>query len=130
MDSISKIFSIIKYSVYDHKKKNDSQFIQIIFSFDHYLGIPYSHDMCPCDQCFPRGNVTCHDTCRPDTVACPLYKDDKIIQQPAVLTELDNLYTSQAVKFIEVQSSGTDKPEFVMGCFRKFLIGKVNHKAK
>ena len=82
--------------------------------------------MCPCDQCFPRGNVTCHDTCRPDTVTCPLYKDDKIIQQPAVLTELDNLYTSQAVKFIEVQSSGTDKPEFVMGCFRKFLIPMEN----
>ena len=69
--------------------------------FDNYLGIPYSHDMCPCHVCFP-GNGTCHDTCRPDTVSCPLYRDDTILQQPADLTQLDNLYTNEAVKFIKV----------------------------
>ena len=69
--------------------------------FDHYLGIPYSHDMCPCRVCFP-GNRTCHDTCRPETVSCPLYRDETIIQQPADLLHLDHLYTREALKFIKV----------------------------
>ena len=73
--------------------------------FDHYLGIPYSHDMCPCHVCFTTGNVTCHGTCRPDTVSCPLYRDEAIIQQPADLTSLDSLYTREAVKYIEVSGS-------------------------
>ena len=72
--------------------------------FDHYLGVPYSHDMCPCHVCFPTGNKTCLSTCRPDTVSCPLYKDDKIIEQPVDLTRLDQVYTSEAVKFIEVST--------------------------
>ena len=58
--------------------------------------------MCPCHVCFPGGNVTCHGTCRPDTVSCPLYRDETIIQQPVDLTSLDSLYTREAVKFMEV----------------------------
>ena len=73
-----------------------------VFMFDHYLGIPYSHDMCPCTHCFP-DKKACHDTCRPDTVSCPLYRDNTIIQQPADLTTLTNTYTQEAVKFIEVK---------------------------
>ena len=72
-----------------------------VFMFDHYLGIPYSHDMCPCTHCFP-DKKPCHDTCRPDTVSCPLFRDHTIIQQPADLTTLTNTYTAEAVKFIEV----------------------------
>ena len=70
------------------------------FRFDHYLGIPYSHDMCPCTECFP--GQPCHDSCRPDTVSCPLFRDQTIIQQPADLTTLTNTYTQEAVKFIKV----------------------------
>ena len=73
-----------------------------VFMFDHYLGIPYSHDMCPCTQCFPHQRP-CHDSCRPDTVSCPLYRDQTIIQQPAQLTTLTNTYTAEAVKFIKVK---------------------------
>ena len=73
-----------------------------VFMFDHYLGLPYSHDMCPCTHCFP-GKKACHDTCRPDTVSCPLYRDNTIIQQPADLTTLTNTYTQEAVKFIKVK---------------------------
>ena len=73
-----------------------------VFMFDHYLGIPYSHDMCPCTHCFP-DKKPCHDTCRPDTVSCPLYRDQTIIQQPAQLTTLTNTYTAEAVKFIKVK---------------------------
>ena len=70
--------------------------------FDHYLGVPYSHDMCPCSSCFP-GQAPCHDTCRPDTVSCPLYRDLAIIQQPTQLTSLSLTYTNEAVKFIKVE---------------------------
>ena len=73
-----------------------------VFMFDHYLGIPYSHDMCPCSQCFPH-HQPCHDPCRPDTVSCPLVRDNTIIQQPAILTTLTNTYTQEAVKFIKVK---------------------------
>ena len=59
--------------------------------------------MCPCHVCFTTGNVTCHGTCRPDTVSCPLYRDEAIIQQPADLTTLTNTYTQEAVKFIKVK---------------------------
>ena len=74
-----------------------------VFMFDHYLGIPYSHDMCPCTHCFP-DKKPCHDTCRSDTVSCPLFRDHTIIQQPADLTTLTNTYTAEAVKFIKVSS--------------------------
>ena len=39
--------------------------------FDYYLGIPYSHDMCPCEICFyPRGH--CASSCEETMTACPL----------------------------------------------------------
>ena len=76
------------------------QYLPLNHGFDHYLGVPYSHDMCPCDVCFP-GTLPCHDTCRPDTVSCPLYKDNKVIAQPVDLTTLNHLYTKESVKFME-----------------------------
>ena len=44
--------------------------------FDHYLGIPYSHDMCPCLKCFD--TAPCHGNCRLDYVGCPLFLDENI----------------------------------------------------
>ena len=47
-----------------------------------YLGVPYSHDMCPCTYCFP-GHEHClrEAECHPDNVACPLYVDEKVAEQ-------------------------------------------------
>ena len=45
-----------------------------------YLGVPYSHDMCPCVYCFP-GHERCLRECHPDNVACPLYVDEKVAEQ-------------------------------------------------
>ena len=78
----------------------DGQYLPVHHGFDHYLGVPYSHDMCPCRTCYP-GGMPCHDKCRPDTVSCPLYRDSKIIAQPVDLTTLNNLYTREAVKFMQ-----------------------------
>ena len=51
-----------------------------------YLGVPYSHDMCPCLYCFP-GHEHClpdpvtGNNCHPDNVACPLFVDEKVAEQ-------------------------------------------------
>merc|ERR1711892_1015329 len=79
---------------------SNGEYLPLNHGFDHYLGVPYSHDMCPCNICFP-GSLPCHGTCRPDTVSCPLYKDNEIISQPVDLTTLNHLYTKEAAKFIE-----------------------------
>lgn len=70
----------------------DGEHLPTRHGFQHYTGVPYSHDMCPCTLCFP-GSGPCHDSCRPDTVSCPLYRDDKVVQQPVHLTSLTDLYT-------------------------------------
>ena len=101
--------------------------------FDHYLGIPYSHDMCPCHHCFP-DKKPCHDSCRPDTVSCPLYRDNTIIQQPADLTTLTNTYTQEAVKFIKVKLLLTTRtglwPWFLLSLVRPCsgLLSKIQSK--
>ena len=71
--------------------------------------------MCPCIVCFPNGGH-CHTGCRNDVVSCPLiettmsnnstFKNDeegtfKIVQQPADLPNLTNLYTEKSIEFIK-----------------------------
>ena len=46
--------------------------------------VPYSHDMCPCPECFPNG-LPCHGTCRPDTVSCPLYRLSLLLLNACVI---------------------------------------------
>ena len=87
------------------------QFLPTKRGFDHYLGIPYSHDMCPCSKCFHAAhNTSCHDTCRPDFVGCPLFLDDTIIEQPTDLTSLTSKVTDFALNFID---GAADKPYFL-----------------
>ena len=79
--------------------------------------------MCPCIICFPDYGH-CHTNCRNDDVSCPLIEtkmssndsiemdgDDsfKIIQQPADLPNLTNLYTQKSIEFIE-ESAEAQKP--------------------
>ena len=35
------------------------EFLPTRHGFQHYLGVPYSHDMCPCPVCFPQSQP-CH----------------------------------------------------------------------
>ena len=76
--------------------------------------------MCPCIICFP-DDGPCNTHCRNEHVSCPLVEtkmsddsdmeDDsfKIIQQPADLPNLTNLYTEKSVEFIE-ESAKAQKP--------------------
>ena len=71
--------------------------------FDYYLGIPYSHDMCPCEICFyPRGH--CASSCEETMTPCPLYENEEIIQQPVDLTELTDKYSNAATGFIKANA--------------------------
>lgn len=90
----------------------NKNFLPTNHGFEHYLGIPYSHDMCPCMTCFPGTNGSCFDTCRLDQVGCPLFKNEKIIEQPTNLLTLTEKYTQKARKFI--QESNHDQQPFFL----------------
>ena len=68
--------------------------------FDYYLGIPYSHDMCPCKTCF-YPHAPCDISCLSGIVSCPLYENTDIIQQPVDLTTLAEKYSQAATGFIK-----------------------------
>eukprot|EP00095_Tigriopus_kingsejongensis_P009749 snap_masked-scaffold1177_size57108-processed-gene-0.3 protein:Tk09749 transcript:snap_masked-scaffold1177_size57108-processed-gene-0.3-mRNA-1 annotation:"arylsulfatase a-like" len=74
--------------------------------FDHYYGIPYSHDMCPCSVCFPNEDK-CFDGCREDSVSCPLFWNTEIVEQPTRLPELTDKYTRKALEVIKGQGNNT-----------------------
>ncbi|XP_076033550.1 arylsulfatase A-like isoform X2 [Oratosquilla oratoria] len=79
--------------------------------FDEYLGIPYSHDMCPCLKCFPN-NQPCFDTCWEEDVSCPLFSNASIVEQPADLTSLTTRYVDGALRFIN-RAAKDKKPFFL-----------------
>ncbi|MCI4379037.1 hypothetical protein PGIGA_G00223240 [Pangasianodon gigas] len=69
--------------------------------FDHYLGIPYSHDMGPCHNltCFPP-DVKCYGYCDVGTVTVPLMNGETITQQPVDFVHLEDAYSNFATDFI------------------------------
>lgn len=69
--------------------------------FDHYLGIPYSHDMGPCHNltCFPP-DVKCYGYCDVGTVTVPLMNGETITQQPVDFVHLEDAYSNFATEFI------------------------------
>ena len=79
---------------------NDGMYLPTHQGFDTYLGIPYSHDMCPCKICF-YPNASCAISCRDGITSCPLYKDTDIIEQPVDLTTLADKYSEAATSFIK-----------------------------
>lgn len=89
----------------------EGEYLPTHYGFDHYLGVPYSHDMCPCLTCFP-GPLPCYDTCWHDRVSCPLYSNDTIIEQPVDLLSLTSRLVQAAVTFI-TDSATSGKPFFL-----------------
>ncbi|XP_062860428.1 arylsulfatase A [Trichomycterus rosablanca] len=69
--------------------------------FDHYLGIPYSHDMGPCHNltCFPP-DVKCYGYCDVGVVTVPLMHGETIKQQPVDFVQLEDAYSDFATDFI------------------------------
>ncbi|KAI4879982.1 hypothetical protein NFI96_008099 [Prochilodus magdalenae] len=81
--------------------------------FDDFLGIPYSHDMGPCQNltCFPP-DVKCFGFCDQGVVTVPLMHGDTIIQQPVDFVNLENAYSDFATKFIRT-ATGNQQPFFL-----------------
>lgn len=74
--------------------------------FDHYLGVPYSHDMGPCHNltCFPP-DVKCFGVCDVGVVTVPLMHDEVIKQQPVNFLDLERAYSQFATSFIATSAS-------------------------
>ncbi|XP_068131966.1 arylsulfatase A [Hyperolius riggenbachi] len=70
--------------------------------FQHFLGVPYSHDQGPCGNliCFPP-NITCVGTCDLGETLLPVFIDEKILQQPVDFTMLVRMYERFCQGFIE-----------------------------
>ncbi|XP_059091790.1 arylsulfatase A-like [Tigriopus californicus] len=75
--------------------------------FENYYGIPYSHDMCPCQICFPI-KEPCFGQCNNGDVSCPLYSNTTIVEQPTSLPDLTQKYTHKAILEIERFSKSED----------------------
>ena len=84
--------------------------------FDRYYGIPYSHGMCPCMKCFStdikNGNSSCWNKCRDQNVGCPLFSDEKVVEQPTDFTLLTEKYNNEALQFMQ-NSVQDSKPFFL-----------------
>ncbi len=95
--------------------------------FDYYLGIPYSHDMCPTVICFyPNGR--CLESNRGQDSPCPVFENTNILQQPADFTTLAERYSNAATGFIKANArknpfflymafQHTHKPNFASNAF-------------
>ena len=84
--------------------------------FDYYMGIPYSHDMCPCPICFyPHG--PCASGCDRAYSPCPLFENTNILQQPADFTHLAEKYSNAATGFIR-SNAQTNTPFFLYMAFQ------------
>ncbi|XP_067091181.1 arylsulfatase A [Osmerus mordax] len=81
--------------------------------FDSYLGVPYSHDMGPCQNltCFPP-DVKCYGRCDVGVVTVPLMNNDVIKQQPVNFLDLERAYSDFATDFITL-SARRQQPFFL-----------------
>ncbi|XP_078673944.1 arylsulfatase A-like [Branchiostoma floridae x Branchiostoma belcheri] len=86
--------------------------------FDYYYGVPYSHDMCPCPVCFwPKVPCGLNDNCGSQWTGCPVYENDRIVEQPADLLTLSSRYVKQASRFIQT-SADRGNPFFLYLAFQ------------
>jgi len=74
------------------------QYLPTNYGFDQYLGIPWSHDFCPC-PC----NLTLTEDCdcRPDDPPCPVFDGIQVVEQPAYLPQLNQKYTNRVISFLD-----------------------------
>ncbi|KAM5172606.1 arylsulfatase A isoform 1-T2 [Mantella aurantiaca] len=81
--------------------------------FQHFLGVPYSHDQGPCQDliCFPPDTL-CYGTCDLGDTLLPVFIDEKILQQPVDFTELVPLYKEFSKSFIQ-KAAEENQPFFL-----------------
>ncbi|KAL4659514.1 arylsulfatase A isoform X1 [Arapaima gigas] len=91
----------------------DRMYLPVHQGFDHYVGVPYSHDQGPCSNltCFPP-DIKCFGTCDVGLVAVPLMINDTIKQQPIGFPDLEKKYSDFAREFI-LTSARRNQPFFL-----------------
>ncbi|CAM5086581.1 unnamed protein product [Natator depressus] len=79
----------------------NGSFLPIHQGFDHFLGVPYSHDQGPCQNltCFPP-DTKCFGTCDQGVVPVPLFLNQSILQQPLAFPQLVSRYSKFSRDFI------------------------------
>ncbi|RMB90302.1 hypothetical protein DUI87_33335 [Hirundo rustica rustica] len=79
----------------------NGSFLPVHQGFDHFLGVPYSHDQGPCQNltCFPP-DTKCFGTCDQGVVPLPLLRNRSIVQQPVSFPDLVPLYNKFSRDFI------------------------------
>ncbi|XP_047735558.1 arylsulfatase A-like [Hyalella azteca] len=88
----------------------EGEYLPAHHGFDDYLGVPYSHDMCPCYACFP--DKPCEGGCSTSHVSCPLFSNTTIIEQPMQLQSLTGKLVDKAKQFLK-DSAQDDAPFFL-----------------
>ncbi|XP_062347457.1 arylsulfatase A-like [Cinclus cinclus] len=85
----------------------NGSFLPVHQGFDHFLGVPYSHDQLRASRCGPCQNLTCFPpdtkcfgTCDQGVVPLPLLWNQSIIQQPVSFPDLVPLYNKFSRDFI------------------------------
>uniref|UniRef100_A0A8C9TB19 Arylsulfatase A n=1 Tax=Scleropages formosus TaxID=113540 RepID=A0A8C9TB19_SCLFO len=88
-------------------------YLPIHQGFDHFLGVPYSHDQGPCSSltCFPP-DTKCYGTCDVGVVTVPLMSNDTIAKQPVSFPDLERAYVDYATNFI-MKSAKSKEPFFL-----------------
>ncbi|XP_065912199.1 arylsulfatase A-like isoform X2 [Dysidea avara] len=94
----------------------NEQYLPTKHGFDQYTGLPYSHDMCPYTICF-YPDQACDGHGVAGATPCPLYKDEKIVQQPANFLTLAETYSTAATGFIH-EMAGKKQPFFLYMAFQ------------
>ncbi|NXM54681.1 ARSA Arylsulfatase, partial [Illadopsis cleaveri] len=80
---------------------HNGSFLPVHQGFEHFLGVPYSHDQGPCQNltCFPP-DTKCFGTCDQGVVPLPLLWNQSIVQQPVSFPQLVPLYNKFSRDFI------------------------------
>ncbi|KAK6482525.1 arylsulfatase A-like [Huso huso] len=91
----------------------NGSFLPVYQGFDHYLGVPYSHDQGPCQNltCFPP-DTKCYGMCDQGAVLLPLFFNNTIIQQPVSFPDLVPHYNKFTTEFI-TESARKKQPFFL-----------------
>ncbi|MFT3702079.1 MAG: sulfatase [Agriterribacter sp.] len=73
------------------------QYLPLHNGFDYYFGLPYSNDMARVDSVPYLKSIT---EPKNEYFQVPLYRNDEVIEKPAIQNTLTERYTKEAVKFI------------------------------
>ncbi|XP_047738755.1 arylsulfatase A [Hyalella azteca] len=94
----------------------EGEYLPAHHGFDDYLGVPYSHDMCPCYACFP--DKPCYDMCWSGHVITGRTATNSTTRTDELLSSLEVLPTIAALTGADTSGlklDGFDASDFLLG---------------